>query len=491
MLPAYLLYLGDESYGLVAFFALLSSWLLLLTAGVAPTLARQVAFARGEGTLADAPFRLLLRGMEFLVLIAALIIVVIGVMSSDWLAQQWLTVGAMDVAQVSYCILLMALVIGLTPITALYSSGINGLERQVWLNAFNVCFATLRYGGAYVMLRWITQDVQAYFEYQLVLAVVEMLLLAAKFYRCQPQGSSGNDPGFTFSWSAVRPVFPFTAGITYTSVLWVGMTQSDKLVLSNTLTLVEFGYFGIVALLANGILLFSMPITRAALPRMTMHYSQGRTHDMLLLYRTITQLLVAIVFSVAAILACFPKTVLYVLSGSDPASAWGADVLPWYALGNAVLVIAGLQYNLQFVHGQVRLHVVQTTINALIQVPILVFVAFTYGAVAVAQAWLAIRVATFLVWPMIVHRRFAPGMHGRWVLSDVCLPVLGAGIGLGSVLMGLSLLPDAMATGSRLEGFVALGIAGLWVLLVSSLFGSQIRTMLRSTLQGTSNSHAR
>ncbi|MFT4518058.1 MAG: O-antigen/teichoic acid export membrane protein [Halioglobus sp.] len=483
MLPAYLLYLGDEAYGLVAFYALLSTWLLLLAAGVAPMLARQVAYARGEGTLGSASFRLMLRGIEIIVLIAGLLIALVGSLGSDWLAVGWLSVGSMDLAEVSNSIVLMAIVIGLAPGAALYASGINGLERQVWLNAFNVVFATLRYGGAYVMLRWFTQDIQAYFEYQVLMGVLELLLLAWKFYRCQPAGSSGNDPGVTFSWKAIRPVLPFTAGIAYTSVLWVGMTQSDKLVLSNTLTLVEFGYFGIVGLLANGILLFSIPVTRAALPRMTMYYSQERSESMLLLYRTITQLLVAIVFSIAVVLAWFPHAVLYALSGSESAAQWGAQVLPWYVVGNAVLVIAGLQYNLQFVHGQVRLHVVQTTINAAVQIPILVYVALNYGVVAVAQTWLVIRVVTFLVWPAIVHRRFAPGMHWRWMLGDVCVPLFGACFGLAFLVMALSFFPNAMVMESRVASFAALFFAGLFVLFVSSFSGSEIRKILLGGLR--------
>ena len=47
--PLYLKYLGAEAYGLVGFYIVLQSWLMMLDIGLTPTLARQVAYARGNG----------------------------------------------------------------------------------------------------------------------------------------------------------------------------------------------------------------------------------------------------------------------------------------------------------------------------------------------------------------------------------------------------------------------------------------------------------
>ena len=48
MLPFYLEYLGAEAYGLVGFFALMQSWMVLLDMGISPTLSREVARVRGN-----------------------------------------------------------------------------------------------------------------------------------------------------------------------------------------------------------------------------------------------------------------------------------------------------------------------------------------------------------------------------------------------------------------------------------------------------------
>jgi len=475
MLPLYLHLLGEEAFGLVAFFSLLNSWLVLLSASLAPTLARQVAFARGRGDLGGRRFRKMLRSLEFIVLGIGLAIALLVWLGSGWLATSWLTVKALSFAEVSYCIVLMGVMIGLAPGVALYSSGIGSLERQVWLNGFSIFFATLRFGAVYVLLRWVSNDVVHYFEYQLAVSMLELIIIARKFYNCQPVDTRKEDPGLAFSWSEIRSVLPFTMGIAYTSILWVFMTQSDKLVLSHVLSLSDFGFFGIVVLLANGVLLFSGPINGAVLPRLTMLHSRGDNNEMLALYRTTTQFLSVIAFSVGGMLAIFPELIIYALTGNRAAAEWGAPVLTWFALGNAILVLVSMQYSLQVVHGQVRMHVINTTINAIIQVPVLVFVAFNYGALAVAKAWFVIRIVTFFIWPAIVHYKFAPGLHWKWMTYDVTLPALGSILGLVFLKLFFGSSTTLLDSGSRIELLAVLCLSAIGVLIVGSLAASEVR----------------
>lgn len=483
MLPIYLEFIGAEAYGLVGFFVLLQSWLSLLTAGVTPALARQVAYFRGINQLGGRPFREMLRSFEMIVLLLACVTALAIWLASEWITIHWLTVKQLAVADVAFCITLMGIMVGMRWGVALYTSGINGLERQVWLNGFNCAFATLRYGLAYVMLRWVSQDVTHYFEFQLVISILELLLIAYKFYASQPPAAKLHDPGLVFSWAVLRPVLPFALSITYTSMLWVFMTQSDKLILSHVLSLAEYGYLAVVALIANAILRFSEPINQAVLPKLTILHTQGDEAAMLGLYRTVTQYLAIIVSSITGMLAMFAQPVLFALTGNQVAAEWGAPVLFWFALGNGILVIVGMQYTLQFAHGQVSMHVINTSINAAIQVPIMAYVAYTHGAVAAAMAWFGIRLAAFFVLPPIVHHKFAPGLHLEWVVKDVLLPLIGAGVGLLSLDCFLSGMPQLLNMDSRIQTMTVLATSGLFVFSVSAMASNSMRTKLKLLIQ--------
>jgi O-antigen/teichoic acid export membrane protein len=218
-----------------------------------------------------------------------------------------------------------------------------------------------------------------------------------------------------FDWSAVRSVAPFALSIAYTAGIWVLVTQTDKLVLSGVLSLAEFGYFSLVALVAGGITMLSGPISQAIMPRMTMLLAQGKTDEMLRYYSQGSQMVALISFSVALMIGLYAEPLLYAWTGDREAANWGAEVLLWFALGNGVLAIGAFQYYLQSCFGQLRLHVIGSTISAVIQVPLIYFAAVNYGAVGAGIAWFSFRTLWFLWWTPIVHSRFVPGFHLKWL----------------------------------------------------------------------------
>lgn len=472
MLPFYLRYLGAEAYGLVGFFVLMQTWLSLLSMGLTPMLARQVAHGRGKVDGEWAEFRRLLRSIELIFLLFGILAGGGIWIASSWIAGHWLSLHSLTSDEVTYCIGLMGLMAGLRWFSSLYTSGIAGMEKQVWLNSFNIVLATLRYVAVYGLLRWISQKPEYFFEFQLMVGVIEIVVLSGIFYRFLPPSKDGSNPGFIFSWLAIKAVLPFAAGITYTSTLWVLLSQTDKLILSHVLSLKDYGYFTLVVVVTNGILNIADPIRQAVLPRMTLLFSQGNEQQMLALYRKATQYVAVATFSVTGVIAIFSKQFLYSWTGNNSAAEWGAPVLTWYAMGNAILVIVAFQYYLQYVHGKTRMHVINTTINTVIQVPILAYVAFEYGALGVAISWFAIRLMTFFVWPPIVHRKFAPGLHWEWVRDDVLPPLLAVALVLA---MAYEFIEIYGVLATRVELFSILVVVGGISLVASGMASSEVR----------------
>jgi hypothetical protein len=95
------------------------------------------------------------------------------------------------------------------------------------------------------------------------------------------------------------------------------------------------------------------------------------------------------------------------------------------------LVVAAIQYYLQFAYGQLRLHVLGFTFSASIQMPIMFYAAYFHGALGAGHAWFFLRLILFFVWVPVVHRSFAKGLHAEWLMRKV-LPVAGAAF-MGSV----------------------------------------------------------
>ena len=470
VLPLYLQYLGAEAFGLVGFFAVLQSWMLLLGVGMSPLLSRQAAHSRGQND--DClELRKLVRSLELIVFVLAIIVVLCIAASSMWIANSWLNAEILGTSEVSTCIVLMGAMIGLKLFSSLYLSGIQGLENQVWLNVANIILVTLKYLGALFLLAYFTADIVDFFVYQVFVGFIELMSLAIMFYYFIP---SKNKVGVKFFWGTLKPMLPFAGGIAYTAGIWVLITQLDKLVLTNILSLSEYGYFSLVVVVATGISQVSSPISQAILPRMTSLLSQGKEQGMLELYRKSTQLMSVIIFPLTGVVALFSTELLFAWTGDRKAAEWAGPILFWFALGNGILTISAFQYYLQFAHGKLRMHVIYSSISASIQIPIIIYVAFNYGAMGVALVWFSIRLVSFIIWPPIVHKKFAPGIHWSWLMKDVAPIFVVTSIAL-LVLMSMNIAFEDMG---RMSTFMVLIGAGVMVLLCNLLVSSAFRSLL-------------
>ena len=89
MLPLYIKYMGAEAYGLVGFFAMLQAWFTLLDMGLTPTMARETARFRGGATDALS-YRRLVRALEGIFLVVALVGGTAMFAASGYIAHDWL-----------------------------------------------------------------------------------------------------------------------------------------------------------------------------------------------------------------------------------------------------------------------------------------------------------------------------------------------------------------------------------------------------------------
>lgn len=459
ILPFYLGHLGAEAYGLIGFFAVMQAWLQLLDAGLSPSLVRQVAFFRGRTPTAEQlhePGRLL-RSFEIIFLTVAVLAGLAIHLSSEWIAQQWLQADELSPATIAQCISLMGLMIGLRLLATLYKSGLQGLELHAWLNGANMLIATLRYFGGLFLVAVVTNDPLHFFLFQAIVALVETLVFAAKAYARMPCPSLFSG----FDWAVVKPVLPFAASMSFTSVLWIILTQLDKVLLSNVLPLKEYGYFSLVALISTGIITLTNPLVQTLLPRMTMLTAEGRIAEMQALYLNASRFVCSLLFPLAAVIAFHASDLIFAWTGDRAAGDWSRQVLPWYVAGSAIMAITAFQFYLQYAHGQLRLHVWYSLVSTALSIPLVIYAALEHGVYGAALAWFFLRLVTFLVWPPVVHKRFAPGVHRIW-MADLLRITAMTGLGL---LIGQPLF-ELIASDNRFDLFLALAISGLLCLLL-------------------------
>ena len=423
ILPFYLKYLGASAFGLVGFFAVFQTWLRLLDVGLTPTLAREVAHIRGGSKNYNA-LKELVRTLEILFIIIGLLCFLLVVIFSYTIASSWLKVGTLDIQTVSLCVMLMGAMFGFRWLTDLYGGGLRGFEQQVKYNFISIISVSGQYIGGWMFLHFVSTNILHFFMFQAFVLFLNLLYTMFAFYSVMP---ITNKIGFTFNTKSFKKIIPFALGISYSSTVWVLVSQSDKLVFSNILPLSKYGYYALLILLSSAVSMVSSPISIAIQPRMTMLLSEGNVKAMESLYLKASVFVIVLVASVVACMCLYSHQLLYVWSGSIALADWGGDILKLYVISSGIIAIIAFQYYLQYAYGKLKLHNLYNTLYLIFVTPLIVYSAYNFGVYDTGMIWLIISLFSLVFWMPIVHHIYARSINVKFFSNLViilCIAVL-------------------------------------------------------------------
>ena len=420
-MPLYIKYLGMEAYGLIAIFAMLQVWLVLLDMGMKPALAREMARFTGGAHNAES-IRDLLRSIE-LIGIAVAGAIVLGIWAaSGWLASHWVTAKHLPVIVVAHAFAMMGLVTALRFLQDIYVSCCVGLQRQVQQNMVAGITAAVRGLGAVALLAWVSPTIEAFFLWQGLISVITIVLFVGIVYRALPSA-----PGpARFSAPALKNVWRFAAGIVAITLLALLFSQVDKILLSRQLTLESFGYYALAGVVANSLTMLTGPITTAFYPRFTELHTNRDEASLRILYHQGAQMVTILTGSAAVVLMMFGESVLRLWTRDPALSHHVAPLMTILVLSTLFNSVLCIPYQLQLAHGWTSLTVKVNIIAVIIMVPAILWVVPIYGAVGAAWMLATTNAGCLLLEIPLMHRRLLPGDQWRWYGRDVIAPLAAA-----------------------------------------------------------------
>jgi len=473
VLPIYLNYLGAESYGMIGFFTMLMSLMMLLDMGLSQVLSRETARLKDKA-IGLVELKLTLRSVESIMFLFSIFVFISVFISASWMAENWLQIQVLPFETVTLSIQLIGFILILQWYVSLYSSLVLGFEQQVWLNVYKMIMSTIRFVGGLTLVIYITTDIFYYFLYQGLVGVLELFILKYKVYSNLPSNNVFLKP----SLPALKKIAPFALGIAYTSGIWIVYTQLDKLLLSHYIPLNEYGYFTLVVLVSSAIMQFSAPLTQAMLPRMTALLSNGKEKEMLQLYRNGTKYMSVIIFSIVGMISVYSYELLYSWTGDVEASVWASPILLWYTLGNGIFAISAFQYYLQFTHGNLKYHIIFNTYFPLPVLPMVFYAVSNYGALGSGVIWFFVQLLSFLLWTPFIHSKFAKGIHRDWILKDI-VPSLLVTMGVLSLFKYIDI---DFSTYSRFMTFSSLVGLGMLLIFLNSMTIPRVRNKIKRSI---------
>lgn len=467
-IPLYIQYLGVEAYGAIAFFASLMSALSFLDFGMGQTLVRETA--RGTGSGCDKKSLTGLLGtLEYIYWTVGVLAAIFIWKFSNWLAVEWLSAEGIGKSDLVFVIQIMGIVATTRWAASPYRSVLTGLQIQVWLNFFEVGFATIRGLGALAILAWVSDTVQAFFLFQGLIAIVELVWLRLKVWSAI---SARRFMFPEFNIGQLQRVRKFTGGVAAISILGSVVSQIDKLLLPGLVSLKVFGYYMLAQALGRAIIQLSFPIATAYRPLFARLVECGRLEELSLQYHKASQLMALSIIPAAMVIAVFSKQILWIWTGNSEIAAEASMIVSLITLGTMLNGLVNIPYSIQLAHGYLKLSLLVNFFSAVILVPVFYFGVTTYGVIAAGWIWFLLNLSYVLINVSMMHRKHLLNQARAWYFQDT-LPVL---VGACAVLTGVDYFMPA--TQSKWIITIILIISLLAALLVACLMASYVRKLI-------------
>ena len=261
-LPWYLAALGPKQFGLVGFVLMLQAVLGLLDAGMSQALVRDIAVRLDSPDRSHRSAAALLFGFERIYWWFAFCSGCLLALLAEPIATHWLNLQDMPLTLGKEAIYGAAIIFAVQFPGSIYRSVLVGAQAQIVLNGIVLSGALARHiGGVIAVFIWPT--LLSYLVWHALVGLMETMLRARYAWRTL----DAQRDQLIWKIDELRPVWKVAVGLSGAAGLGALTVQMDKIVLSRTATIDQFGYYVVAATVATGVLQLVYPLVQAVLPR--------------------------------------------------------------------------------------------------------------------------------------------------------------------------------------------------------------------------------
>jgi O-antigen/teichoic acid export membrane protein len=454
VVPLYLKYLGIEAYGLIGFFAAMQALFQLLDMGLSQTLNREIARYSVYANWRQAGN--LLHTLAAIYWGVALLIAVLVFLLSPLVAGRWIKADNLAPDSVLRAVQLIGVVIACRWPIGLYLGALNGLQLNTITSAVTAVMTALGSGGAVLLLAFVSPTIEVFFIWQGCVGLLYALTLRKFAWR-----AIRSEVKPRFEAEELRRIWSFATGVAALALSGIFFTQVDKVILSKMLTLTAFGYYMLATAVAGALYFLIAPVFNVIYPRFSALVATGSEEELRQLYRVGMRLLTTVLFPLAWVIAAFSHELVRVWTGSDEIAASVAPLLSLLSAGTALHCVMYFPYALQLAYGLPRLALQINVALIAVFVPVTAFLAYQFGAIGGAAAWLFLHVTYVLLGTWLTHRRLLKGIGVPLFVFDILRPMM---VSLLIVFIAHYLV--SLAQPSALQALVVATMAGMAAIAV-------------------------
>jgi len=353
-LPLYLVYLGEEVYGLVTMFATLQAAMSLLGLGLSSTLRRE--FSLGDESDDNKEYkRKLLISVEIIYYIACIISIVVLYYLSEEISNVWLAENTLSTDLVSKAITLMGVSIALQMLSNLWHGCLLGLNHQVKANVYQILFSLIKNFLAIVACYYYKNIIIYYYVF-IVVDVLYCIILRISTGRYLV--NSIRKAWRLSDMKLIKGVWKYAAGIFSISILSLLLTQLDKIILSHYLPLRQIGAYNSMFTMGSLSRVLSTGVSAAVLTEFSQLYSSKDNKQLEENYISIWKSVACFTACVVTYVAFFAETIMIVWTKNDFYADSARICAPYLMVGIGAVALQEIPYSYLLAKGRTRINII-------------------------------------------------------------------------------------------------------------------------------------
>jgi len=425
--PVYIKLLGVESYGLVAFYLLLVSVLVLIDFALSTALSRQVVILRArnepEKSIKDLVF-----SMEIIYAGISLLIFVIIYLFAEKISLYWLKADELPPERLKTSIRYIGILVALQFPSSIYNGVMISLDKQILNSVISIIINVLKAVGVILVLKIFAPVIENYFIWQILITVCSVILL--RYFVWKEISTTKLRP--VFSMLQLNPIKAFAFGMFGVTIVNFLLSMVDKLVVSNLVMLNLVACYSLAFQLSSVMGQVITPLQSTVFPKFTALLTQNNYEVCTRLYHKSCKWVALIIWPLGLILFFFAEDILMAWTGNAFVTANTAPVLQIVSIGTIFNCLMFVPYIFMLSHGKTKFTIILNIVGAIIFLPWLFWSIPKYGILGASFIWLAINLFYFLIGIPLFHRLFMKKELLNWYVKDNLFPFLAAIILLGT-----------------------------------------------------------
>lgn len=461
LLPYLLQVLGKEQFGLIGSFVVVQACMQILDAGISGVLTRQSILTQ-KNRQSFSEFTKVLKYFLLLFFLIALTIATLGHIFGTQYGPKWFN-SSLDKNIIGTSVSLMFIIFSIRYVQGPIKSILISYEKHKQLALFDMLYATFNNPIALLYIYVIGGDIRDFFKIQFLVSLIFMFLIAAYAWSSTNRILNNLRPaedGRDIVHTHIRDLIKFGVQLSFLSMLWVLVSQSDKLTLTRYMDLSEYSFYAISVSLLGVVSIFVGTMIQTVRPRLTAHLSKGEFPSFTYLFKYSVISLISLLLPLILFLSVYGEELLYLWTQNNELAVKVMRYFPYLMIATFFASISEFSFMLLYSTGNLKAHTIFYSVVSAFIIPINIYIASEYLGEGSSRLFMFFNFFLFATWSLYNIRRYLTET-GRLFSVSILLS--------GSIATGLIFISTLVIDELTLKSLIILLILGGLSVLISYL----------------------